>query len=152
MVRPTAVFAGVGVVGSVAGFDSSAGWYVLGALGIGLGAMFALIALFCPLTITLSGVGLTARDRGETGVVPSSAIKAVGISKVGRVNYVTLWYDTAAIPSLPSAFDRYLRSKPPSDPGRICVGVISPPKEAEKISELYRFVRETGLGEWRDYA
>jgi hypothetical protein len=151
LVRPAAVFTGIGIIGAAAGFSSSPFWYILGAAGIALGAMFAVIAIRYPLVVTLSGAGLTARGHDGDGVLPASAIEQVGVAKVGRVHYVTLWYDTAAVPSLPPAFGRYLRSQPQAGSGRIHVGVIGESDGAARTSELYRLVQETGLGEWRDH-
>ena len=151
LVRPAAVFAGIGIIGSAVGFASSPYWYILGAAGFAVGAMFAVIALRHPLVVTLSGEGLTARGREGGGVLPASAIEAVGVVRAGRADYVALWYDTAAVPDLPPAFARYLRSMPPADPGRIHVGVINDADGAPRTSELYRLVQETGLGEWRDH-
>ncbi|GAA4609539.1 hypothetical protein GCM10023195_38580 [Actinoallomurus liliacearum] len=151
LARLTAVFGGVGVVASAAGFLYNPYWCILGALGIAVGAMFAVIGIRNPLMITLSGAGLTARGRDGAGVIPASAIEAVGLSKIGRVHYVTLWYDTVAVPSIPLAFDRYLRAMAPGVPGRIHIGAFSETDDAERISELHRLVAETGLGEWRDH-
>jgi hypothetical protein len=151
MARLAAVFGGVGIIASAAGFAKTPLWYIVGAPGIAFAATFTVIALRYPLTVTLSGTGLTIRDRGVVGVVPASAIEAVGISRIGRVDYVTLWYDSAAVPSLPPAFDRYLRAMPAAIPGKIYPGVIIQPDDAGRISELYRLVQETGLGEWRDH-
>lgn len=151
LARPAAVFGGLGIVAAGAGLAYNPGWYILGAAGIATGMMFAVIALWRPLAITLSGAGLTARDHRGVGIVPASAIEAVGVSKVGLVSYVTLWYDTTAVPSLPSTFDRYLRSMPPAESGKIYIGAIDVTDTPERISELYRLVQETDLAEWREY-
>lgn len=139
-----------GIVAAAAGFAYNPYWYILGTLGIVLAALYTVIALRYPLIVTLSGAGLTARGRDGVGVVPASAIEAVGISKVNHINYVTLWYDTAAVPSLPPVFDRYLRAMPSATPGTLFAGALSATDDAARIDELCRLVRETGLGEWRD--
>ena len=151
LVRPAVVFTGIGIIGAVVGFTSGPYWYILGIAGIAIGGMFAVIAVRYPLLVTLSGAGLTAQGHEGAGVLPASAIEAVGIVKVGRVDYVTLWYDTAAVPALPPAFAPYLRSMPPADSGRVHVGVIGESDGAARTSELHRLVQETGLGEWRDH-
>ncbi|MEV5748221.1 hypothetical protein AB0L00_10420 [Actinoallomurus sp. NPDC052308] len=151
LARLTAVFGGMGVVASAAGFLYNPHWCIFGALGIAVGAMFALIGIRNPLTVTLSGAGLTAQGRDGVGVIPASAIEAVGLSKIGHVHYVILWYDAAVVPSIPRAFDRYLRAMAPGVPGRIHIGAFSETDDAERISELHRLVAETGLGEWRDH-
>lgn len=151
LARPAAVFGGIGIVGLAVGSVTSPYWYILGAVGLAIGTMFAVIGIRHPLVVTLSSAGLTATGRDGDGLVPAAAIEAVGVTRVGRVDHVTLWYDTVAVPQLPPAFDRYLRSQPQADPGRIHVGAISQSDGAARTSELFRLVRDTGLGEWRDH-
>lgn len=151
LVRPAVVFGGIGIIGSVAGFATNPYWCILGAAGVAIGTMFAVIAIRHPLTVTLSAAGLAATGRDGDGLLPASAIEAVGVTRVGRVDHVTLWYDSVAVPQLPPAFDRYLRSQPRAEPGRIHVGAISESDRAVRTSALFRLVRDTGLGEWRDH-
>ena len=128
-------------------------WFLLalGAFFGVIGALLAVLAIRYPRRLTLTRAGLVFQARRATETIPAAAIRALGVTMVGNLHLVTLWYDTALVPELPSEFAYYARHQAPYRPGVVYLACVGPPLKEEQIQSIYRFVQQENLGEWRDY-
>ncbi|HEU5158616.1 MAG TPA: hypothetical protein VFU43_16585 [Streptosporangiaceae bacterium] len=128
-------------------------WYLFAVsafFGV-IGAILAVLAIAYPRRLALSRAGLTYRTPRATEEIPAAAILAVGVTKVRRLHFITVWYDAAAVPELPAGLAAYARHQAPPRPGVLYLAPVGPPLKEEQVQTIYRFVQQEGLGEWRDY-
>ncbi len=116
-----------------------------------IGAILAALAIGHPRRLTLSRTGLTYRTRKATEEIPAAAIRALGVTIVGKLHFITLWYDPAAVPELPVELANYAGHQAPYTAGVLYLAPVGPPIKEEQIQTIYRFVQQESLGEWRDY-
>jgi ABC-type proline/glycine betaine transport system permease subunit len=128
-------------------------WYLFAVSAFfGLvGAILAAFAIRYPRRLTLSRAGLIYRTRSATEEIPAAAILALGVTMVGKLHFITLWYDPAAVPELPAELANYARHQAPYGVGVLYLAPVGPPLKEEQIRTIYRFVQQESLGEWRDY-
>jgi hypothetical protein len=128
-------------------------WYLFVVSGFAglIGAVLAPIAIMNPRRLTLSRDGLTLKTRRAVESIPAAAVQALGVTRVARLHFITLWYDTAQVPRLPPNLAFYVKHQAPCGDGKIYLACVGPPLKEEKIGAIYRLVQRESLGEWRDY-
>jgi hypothetical protein len=126
-------------------------FYALAVLFAGVAVLFGVIAAKYPRTLLLSRDGLTMRTRSGVYTMPTDAIEALGVTKVGNIQFITLWYDVQAIPALPADLEFYVGNQAPCGNGKIYLEAVGPPTREKKIESVHRLVQQEKLGEWRDY-